>query len=184
MWGNIRADFRRYTGGKSSARAVFYALTDVALWAIATYRLGRRIRGIRLGLVRAPLTLGYFFLYKCMEILTGIRISVDSEIGPGLQIHNFGGIVIHGRLGRNCTIVQGAQIISRGNFKSEGWPTLGDGVYVGSGAKILGAVRIGNNVRIGANAVVKDDIPDDSLVLPPESPVIVGYYRDKHPEQP
>ncbi len=68
MWCNIRADFRRYNGRQVVGAAVFYALTDVALWAIATYRLGRRIRGIRLGLVRAPLTLGYFFLYKFMEI--------------------------------------------------------------------------------------------------------------------
>ncbi|MCE5229716.1 serine acetyltransferase [bacterium] len=182
MLNNIRADFRRYAGDELTARGVFYAIFDVALWAIATFRVGKWIQGLRLGLVRKPLMVLYFFLYKFVEILTGIRISVDSEIGPGLQIHNFGGIVIHGRLGSGCTIVQGAQIVSRGNFKGQGWPTLGDNVYLGSGAKVLGAVTIGNNVRIGANAVVKDDVPDDSVVLPPESRVIVGYYRDKKNE--
>lgn len=179
MWSNIRADFRRYTGEKPAARGVFYALADVALWAVATYRIGRWIRGIRFGLVRKPLTACYFSLYKFMEILTGIRISVDSEIGPGLMIHNFGGIIIHGKLGRDCTIVQGVQIVSRGDSKGRGWPTLGDEVYVGSGAKILGPVTIGDRVRIGANAVVMSDVPENAVVMPPESRVIKGFYKPR-----
>lgn len=184
MWNNIRADFRRYTGEKASARGAFYALADVALWAVATYRIGRWIRGIRFGPARKPLTVCYFFLYKFMEILTGIRISVESEIGPGLQIHNFGGIIIHGKLGRGCTIVQGVQIVSRGDSKGRGWPTLGDEVYVGSGAKILGPVTIGNRVRIGANAVVMTDVPENAVVMPPESRVIKGFYRPRKSAEP
>jgi serine O-acetyltransferase len=52
-------------------------------------------------------------------------------------------------------------------------------VYVGSGAKILGNIRVGNNVHIGANAVVMADVPDDSLVMPPECKVIRGFYRKR-----
>lgn len=177
MLENIRADFRRYAGEQATPRTIFYALTDVALWAIATYRFGRWIRGIRIGLIRKPLTLGYFFLYKFMEILTGVRISVESEIGPGLMIHNFGGIVIHGKMGRDCTVVQGAQLISRGDFKGRGWPTLGNEVYLGSGAKVLGPVVVGDRARIGANAVVKFDVPEDAIVMPPESRVIIRRNR-------
>ncbi|MEN6624980.1 MAG: serine acetyltransferase [Candidatus Sumerlaeia bacterium] len=173
MLDNVRADFKRYAGEKPTVRSAFYALTEVAWWALVTFRLGKAIQRIRFGIVRKPLTAFYFFLYKFMEIVSGVRISIDSEIGPGLQIHNFGGIIIHGRLGRDCTIVQGAQLVSRGDFKGRGWPTLGDEVYVGTGAKILGPVTIGNRVRIGANAVVRDDVPDDAVVLPPESAVVI-----------
>jgi serine O-acetyltransferase len=70
-------------------------------------------------------------------------------------------------------------LLSRSDGKDSGWPTLGDNVYVGSGAKVLGSIRVGNNVRIGANAVVMTDVPDNSLVMPPESKVIRGFYRRK-----
>ena len=124
----------------------------------------------------------YFFSYKFMEAISGIRISSESEIGPGLVIHNFGGVIIKGKIGKNCVVVQGAQIISRADGHARGWPTLGDNVYVGSGAKILGDVKIGSNSRIGANAVVMKDIPENSLVMPPESKVIRGFYRFRQQE--
>jgi serine O-acetyltransferase len=76
-------------------------------------------------------------------------------------------------------------LLSRSDGKDSGWPTLGDDVYVGSGAKVLGNVHVGNNVRIGANAVVMADVPDDSLVMPPESKVVRGFYRRKAaPDEP
>jgi serine O-acetyltransferase len=157
----------------------------MSVWAVGIFRFGKRVQGIRFWLPRKVLLAVYFLLYKISEALSGIRISIYSEIGPGLVVHNFGGVLIHGRLGRNCTIVQGAQLLSRSDGKDSGWPTLGDDVYVGSGAKVLGNVHVGNNVRIGANAVVMADVPDDSLVMPPESKVVRGFYRRKAaPDEP
>jgi serine O-acetyltransferase len=142
---------------------------------VVIFRFGKWVQTIPSRPVRLPLTVVYFLSYKFMEALSGIRISSESEIGPGLLIHNFGGVLIKATIGKNCTVVQGAQLISRADGKARGWPTLGDNVYVGAGAKILGNVRIGNNVTIGANAVVVADIPDDSLVLPPQSQVVKGF---------
>jgi serine O-acetyltransferase len=157
----------------------------MSVWAVGIFRFGKWVMGIRFGPLRKALLAVYFLLYKISEALSGIRLSIYSEIGAGLVVHNFGGVIIRGRLGRNCTIVQGAQLISRSDGKDSGWPTLGDNVYVGSGAKVLGNVHVGNNVRIGANAVVMADVPDDSLVLPPESKVIRGFYRRKAaPDEP
>jgi len=157
----------------------------MSVWAVGIFRFGKRAQGIRFWLPRKVLLAVYFLLYKISEALSGIRISIYSEIGPGLVVHNYGGVLIHGRLGRNCTIVQGAQLLSRSDGKDSGWPTLGDDVYVGSGAKVLGNVHVGNNVRIGANAVVMADVPDDSLVMPPESKVVLGFYRRKAaPDEP
>jgi serine O-acetyltransferase len=179
MFSTFRRDLARKFPGPASVRSVVVALFEMSVWAIGIFRFGKTVQRTGWTPVRKLLLAVYFVLYKISEALTGIRISIDSDIGPGLVVHNFGGVIIHGKLGANCTIVQGAQLISRADGKASGWPILGDNVYVGSGAKVLGNVRIGNNVRIGANAVVMTDVPDDSLVLPPDSAVIRSFYRPR-----
>lgn len=180
MFPVFREDLNRKFGARPiTAGRIFVAFFEMSLWAIGIFRFGKAVYRIPFHPIRKALLLVYFLLYKFCEALTGIRISIESEIGPGLLIHNFGGVIIHGTLGENCTIVQGAQLISRADGTASGWPTLGDNVYVGSGAKLLGNIRIGNNVRIGANAVVMTDVPDDSLVMPPESAIIRGFYRPR-----
>lgn len=81
--------------------------------------------------------------------LTGIHISVGAKIGTG------------------CTIYQHAIIGSNTmpDSKNQGFPTIGDNVFIGAGAMIIGNVKIGNNVRIGANAIVTKDVPDNSVVV-------------------
>ncbi len=97
----------------------------------------------------------------------GIDIPINLNVGKGLYIGHFGGIVIGSEvtIGRNCNISQGVTLgrINRGPKK--GSPTIYDNVYIGSGAKVLGNILIGNNVAIGANAVVINDAPDGSVVV-------------------
>ncbi len=159
------------TDGSIRPRHVVYAFFEMSVWAVGIFRFGKWAQQIRLSPLRKCLLAGYFLSYKFCEMLTGIRISSDSEIGPGLVIHNFGCILVHGNIGRNCFVNQGAQMISRGDGKRSGWPTLGNNVYVGAGAKLVGNIKIGDNVRIGANAVVRRDVPSNSIVLPPECTV-------------
>jgi serine O-acetyltransferase len=84
-------------------------------------------------------------------------------IGPGLLIeHGFATIIAASRIGSNCWINQ--QVTIGYNERME-CPTLGDNVYVYAGAKIIGGVTIGNNVKVGANAVVVKDIPSDCTVV-------------------
>ncbi len=121
----------------------------------------------------------------------GIAIPLFTEIGSGFYIGHFGGIVIshEARIGKNCNISQGVTIGQANRGKNKGCPQLGDNVYIGPGAKIIGAIRIGNNVAIGANSVVTKDIPDNSVVVGIPSKVIssqgsLGYvnrtdYNDK-----
>lgn len=179
MFSTFKADVDRYLEGDTSARRLLMAWFEMSLWAIAIFRFGKWVQRCPIGVLRKFLLIFYFLAYKLSEAISGIRISGESEIGPGLVIHNFGGVLIKGRIGKNCTVVQGAQIVSRADGHNRGWPTLGDNVYVGSGAKILGDVKIGNNVRVGANAVVMRDVEDDSVVMPPESKIIKGFYRRK-----
>jgi len=97
----------------------------------------------------------------------GISIACATEIGSGFYIGHFGGIVVHSKtvIGKNCNISQGVTLGQANRGKNKGYPTIGDNVYIGPGAKIVGAVKIGNNVAIGANCVVTKDIPDDSVVV-------------------
>ncbi len=97
----------------------------------------------------------------------GISIPFDTEIGSGFCIGHFGGIFVNrgSVIGKNCNMSQGVTLGKANRGRNQGYPTLGDNVYIGPGAKIIGAVRIGNNVAIGANCVVTKDIPDESVVV-------------------
>ena len=172
MFSTFGQDLARKYPPPRTLRSCVFAFFDMGIWAVGIFRFGKWVTRLRFQPARMVLLAVYFLLYKFSEALSGIRISSESEIGPGLVVHNFSGILIHGRLGRNCMIVQGAQLISRADGNNAGWPTLGDNVFVGSGAKVVGNVHIGNNVRIGANAVVSRDVPDNARVAPPESRII------------
>lgn len=182
MFSTFRQDLAQKFPPPFTWRTILTAFFEMSVWAVGIFRFGKWAQNLRFWPARKAFLVIYFLLYKIAEALSGIRISIYSEIGPGLVIHNFGGVIIHGRLGANCTIVQGAQLISRSDGKDSGWPTLGDNVYVGSGAKVLGNIQVGDNVRIGANAVVMADVPDNSLVMPPECSVIRGFYRKRTPK--
>jgi serine O-acetyltransferase len=183
MFSMFRQDLARKFPGPLTLRTCVLAFFEMPVWAVAIFRFGKWAQRVRLLPLRKVWLVIYFFLYKISEALSGIRISSHSEIGPGLMIHNFGGVIIRGNVGKNCTVVQGAQLISRADGKEAGWPTLGDNVYVGSGAKVLGNIHIGHNVRIGANAVVMTDVLDNSVVMPPESRIIRGFYRARPASQ-
>ncbi len=99
--------------------------------------------------------------------ITGIEIHPGAKIGKNFFIDHGSGTVIGetAEIGDNVTIYQnvtlGGTTLSRGKRH----PTLGDNVVVGAGAKVLGPLKIGNNVKIGANSVVTKDIPDNSVVV-------------------
>ena len=96
----------------------------------------------------------------------GIQIPWHTKIGRGFYIGHFGCIVVNGAttIGKNCNISQGVTIGQANRGDRRGVATIGDGVYIGPGAKIVGKVSIGNNVAIGANAVVTKDVPDNAVV--------------------
>jgi len=114
------------------------------------------------------------FLYPFAKFLLnhytykfGISISYKTRVGYGFYIGHFGCIVVNydAVIGKNCTISQGVTIATAKRGKRMGAPVIGDNVYIGPGAKIIGKVRIGNDVAVGANAVVASDIPDHSVVV-------------------
>lgn len=96
---------------------------------------------------------------------------IAGSIGEGLYVGHAvgGGIIINGlaKIGKNCNIHHGVTIGVRKRSASgltTGVPEIGDNVYIGPGAKVFGGIKIGNNVAIGANAVVTRDVPDNAVV--------------------
>lgn len=166
MFDNLAEDYRR-VGSKNHGlfKRTLLTLTNYGFLAIIVYRFGRFSNRVSLPAVSHLLKALYLISKTMIEVLFGISIDVNSAIGPGFYIGHFGCIVIHGDLGRGCSVGQGVTIGSKGAGKSNGWPSLGDNVYIGAGAKVIGHIRVGNNVVIGANAVVIHDVADNMLAV-------------------
>lgn len=97
----------------------------------------------------------------------GCSIPHTTSIGRGFYIGHIRDIVINERavIGDNCNISQGVTIGQANRGRHKGTPVIGDHVYIGPGAKIVGAVRVGDHAAIGANCVVTDDVPDYAVVV-------------------
>jgi serine O-acetyltransferase len=149
-------------------------LREQSIWAIWLYRRGRRLLAWREGALKSVALKLYWFLYRIVETATGITLPPSAQIGPGLRIWHFGNVVIHDRsvIGANCTLHHGVTIGSR---RAGGpLPRLGDNVFVGCYAQILGGVTIGNNVRIGAMSVVLTDVPAGATAVGNPARIVDG----------
>jgi serine O-acetyltransferase len=100
------------------------------------------------------------------SIRYGIDISRDAPIGSGFYIGHFGGIFVNADvvIGANCNISQGVTLGRQNRGEREGCPTIGNNVYIGPGAKIIGRVTIGDRAAVGANAVVVSDVAPGTTV--------------------
>jgi len=102
-------------------------------------------------------------LYRHLFHHYGLELAVDTEIGGGFYIaHPAGSVISPKRMGKNCTIVHNVTIGMRNEWE---FPEIGDNVFIGAGARVLGGIRIGDNAVIGANAVVIHDVPDGATVV-------------------
>src|SRR4030042_6309531 len=106
-------------------------------------------------------------LSQIVRSLTGIEIHPGAKIGPGLFIDHGMDVVIGetSEIGEDVTLYHGVTLGGTNIIKGKRHPTLGDGVVVGTGAKILGAITVGECSRVGANAVVVRSVPPDSVVV-------------------
>jgi serine O-acetyltransferase len=127
--------------------------------AVLAYRYAAWVRGVRLPVVRQLLRLSAMLIRGSIEVVTGVEISPRAEIGPGLVVHTTHGVFIaETRIGRNCVVQHGVAI-------THGVRSVGDNVYFGPGAKVIGRAAIGNNVRVVANSVVMTDVGDGLTVV-------------------
>lgn len=146
------------------------------LWAALLYRLDVWCRGLHL----APLG---WAARRLNGTLFGVCIGPHVRIGGGLYLPH-GSVVIDGRvtLGRNVTlspfVAVGLLNSHKRGFSYVG-PVMGDNCWVGTGAKILGEIRLGRNVQVGANAVVMDSVPDNCTVAGAPARVVARYSAEE-----
>lgn len=113
--------------------------------------------------------MNYFFLliYKWLTICLGYEIPYSVRIGNGLRLVHLGGIVVNplAEIGDNVTIFKGVVIGSNRRGKRKGAPVIGNEVWIGANAALIGNITIGNNVMIAPNSYVNIDVPANSIVL-------------------
>jgi serine O-acetyltransferase len=138
------------------------------IWAIIVYRYRRWcLYECRNRFIGRSLNAIGSLMQLFVEITTGISIGTEIDIGPGFYIGHFGNIFLGGdtKIGIMCNISHECTVGYAGRGKSYGLPIIGDYVYIAPGVKIIGKIKIGNHVAIGANAVVTKDIPDNAVVV-------------------
>jgi serine O-acetyltransferase len=156
MFKNLREDLQAYEG-KWGAQG---------FWVMVVYRFGRWRYGVRPAIARKFFSLIYHILFKFVQIITGIQMPCEVDVGRNFIIDHFGGIIISGyaKFGDNCRVRNGV-VIGLRRVEEKFAPIIGNNVDIGAGAKLLGPIRIGDNVEIGANAVVVCDVPDNSIAV-------------------
>lgn len=185
MFDNYREDVRRLVrmsraNGSGPLRALRVCLTGPGSQAIAAYRFAHWLRG-QPAWLRALLLPLRALLSSWVQIAWGIELNRAARIGPGLYIGHFGGITVgaHVVAGRNLSLSHGVTIGASGQGERRGSPVIGDDVYIAPGAKVFGPIRIGHNVKIGANAVVHRDVPDHAVIAAP--PFEIVSFRGNRP---
>jgi serine O-acetyltransferase len=135
--------------------------------AVAVHRFGNWRMTVRPKLLRAPLSLLYRALFRHVRNHYGIELPYSATLGRRVIIEHQGAIVIHGSavIGDDCILRQGVTLGNKSLDRPFDAPTLGRSVNVGAGAKLLGAITIGDHAQIGANAVVLRDIPANTTAV-------------------
>ncbi|MBY6037094.1 serine acetyltransferase [Fictibacillus nanhaiensis] len=136
-------------------------------WYLVFFRIGSFFKNeFRIPVIKQILYILFWVIHKILSIIIGIQIPLGTKINQGLYLPHYGLIVVHqkAKIGMHCNIGQGVTIGIAGRKEKKGVPEIGNYVYIAPGAKIIGKIKIGNNVMIGANAVVTKDVPDNSVV--------------------
>jgi serine O-acetyltransferase len=166
LWQTLRADVYRYCG-KADARAfVTSYLRDPG------FRFTYYLRKVDYYSKRKKSIFIFNYIYNRMRLhhyrfKYGLDISPTTNIGPGLYIGHFGGVVIspYAVLGSNINIAQGVTIGATSRGPRTGAPTLEDRVWVGANAIIVGKVTIGRDALIAPGAYVNFDVPPEAVIL-------------------
>lgn len=133
--------------------------------------------------------LGLFWrlVLRHFQIKYGFQIYPETQIGEGLYLGHWGFLVINPKvkIGKNCNIAQGVTIGQQNRGKNVGYPELGNEVWIGPNAVIVGGIKIGNNVLIAPNTYLNTDVPDNSVVMgnpatiSPNENATLGYINNK-----
>lgn len=165
FWENLKQQFREEIDSvkqrdPAARSTIEILLTYSGLHAIIMYRIAHR-------LYEKKLYLSARIISQFARFVTGIEIHPGAKIGKGFFIDHGSGVVIGEttEIGDNCLVYQGVTLGGTGKDKGKRHPTLGNNVMVGAGARVLGPFKVGDNVKIAANAVVLEEIPPNCTAV-------------------
>lgn len=163
----IYTDYRRYrvTEKTGFIRAVFFTQ---GFWACFVYRIAHYVYYyFKIPILRQLLLAVFLPWQKLVEVMAGIYLPYRCHVGKGLYICHFGSIIINtnARIGDNCNLSQGVTLGIKHSGKYQGVPTLGNRVYVGPNAILIGGIEIGDDAAIGAGAIVTKPVPPRGVAV-------------------
>jgi serine O-acetyltransferase len=157
-------DIARYKSMGHSRKQLWL---NPAVWAIAIHRFGNWLYVTKPSVVvRFPLKVVHLFVYMFSELVMEMCLDPQATIGGGLYIAHIGGIHINPEaiIGSNCNLTHGITI-GASAMGRQGSPTVGNNVYIGTGATLVGKIKIGNGAKIAANTLVITNVPDGATVM-------------------
>ncbi|GAB4453477.1 MAG: serine O-acetyltransferase [Armatimonadaceae bacterium] len=176
MWGRIQEDIQSAMKRDPAARSVWEVLTYAGLWAVWHHRVAHWFWNHRAKFLGRALS-------QWSRFLTGIEIHPGARIGRRFFIDHGMGVVIGETavVGDDVLIYHQVTLGGTSLEKVKRHPTVGNNVLIGAGAKVLGAITVGDNAKIGVNAVVTKDVPPDSVAVGVPAKIIKqdGVYLDK-----
>jgi serine O-acetyltransferase len=154
MFDYIRHDFDVYKR----------SLANRAYWGMVLYRFGRWAERIRFAPLRWICNKTYGFINIFWPIFSGVSIDRSTEVGERFHIVHAGMVVIHPgvRFGDRCGVMHNVTI---GQNMNSDVPTIGNDVFIGTGAVILGEINIGDGARIASNSLVVCDVPANAMAM-------------------
>jgi serine O-acetyltransferase len=163
-WEHIVNDFRRYRVTRDPALRTLFL--SQGFWASCVYRVTRAAleRG---GLVESIARPFAALAQKFIEVITGISLPPECEIGDGIYIGHFGSIILspQARIGHNCSLAQNVTIGIAPSSEGPGAPTIGNRVFIGAHSVIVGRITVGDDAVICAGSVVNRSVPARAVVM-------------------
>jgi len=149
----LRLDIHMVRGISENKSSDILYIVHPRMWPVVIFRLSSLFTQYRLGIVGKVFAILNQILFSC-------DIARNAKIAGGLYLPHPSGVVVgeHAIVGKNCILHQGVTLGDRGECHEGSDPVLGDFIEVGTGAKVLGVVHLGNYVRVGANSVVLKDV--------------------------
>src|SRR3989442_14029970 len=178
MLKSIKADLLAVLDRDPSATSwLEVVLTYAGFHALLAYRVSHWLKSYNVPFVPRAIS-------QVARVLTGIEIHPSAQIGTGFFIDHGMGVVVGetAEIGDYVTLFHGVTLGGTGKERGKRHPTLGNHVVVGAGAKILGGITIGGNVKIGANSVVLKSVPPNSTVIGVPARIIKTEGRERIPE--
>ena len=163
-WEHIVRDFRRYRVTNDPALRTLFL--SQGFWASCVYRVSRAAiaGGGIVGRLARPFVA---VARKLVEIVTGISLPPECEIGDGIYIGHYGSIIVEprARVGHNCSLAQNVTIGTAPSPEGSGAPTIGNRVFIGAHSVIVGRITIGDDAVVCAGSVVNKSVPARAVVM-------------------